>query len=175
MIMSLSPSPLLAVSLPELKVHLRIEHDLEDVLLATLVRTATESAEMYLGQVLLQRGFEQRWELSATVGQKILRVPLVQIQSVVLDGLALVASEYSVTTNARDEKCLEIATPGSGEIRIQYLAGSAVDWNGIPEGIRFGILRYASHLYVNRDNDRTSAIPSAALALWQPYRKMRLS
>jgi uncharacterized phiE125 gp8 family phage protein len=51
----------------------------------------------------------------------------------------------------------------------------AADWNDIPEAVRFGILRHAAHLYAHRDNPAASAMPSAVQALWQPFRKVRLS
>jgi uncharacterized phiE125 gp8 family phage protein len=175
MVISLAPSVNPAVSLPELKSLLRIEHDIEDALLAALLRTATEAAEAFLGTVQLQRGFEQRWTLDAASRVKLLRGPMVTLISVVVNAVVLAAPDYVLTTDAQGEKWLDVLSVGSGEATVQFVAGMATDWNGIPEAVRFGIMRHAAHLYANRDNDMAVAIPSAVLALWQPWRKVHLA
>jgi hypothetical protein len=50
----------------------------------------------------------------------------------------------------------------------------AENWNELNEQVRFGILRQAAHLYMHRDSAAASAIPSAVLALWQPFRRVQL-
>jgi uncharacterized phiE125 gp8 family phage protein len=175
MIVSLVPSAELPVSIDELKMLLRLEHSLEDALLATLLRTATDAAEQYLGQVLLQRAFEQRWTRDGGAAVKLQRGPLVQVLSVMLNGTALAATDFTVTASAQGENNMQILPVDAGEVRVQFVAGMAADWNAIPEAVRFGILRHAAHLYAHRDSTTAGAMPSAVPALWQLYRKVRLS
>src|SRR3546814_11953609 len=51
----LTPPPVLAVSLEEVKAYLRIEYAHEDALLASLVRSATGLCEAFTGQALILR------------------------------------------------------------------------------------------------------------------------
>ncbi len=175
MIKEISPSPALAVSLAELKTLLRIDHDLEDALLMGLLRTATDMAETHLGFVLLQREFEQRWTHEFDDPVRLQRSPFISVTGASLAGQALIPIDYAVAMRAYDEAEISVLAPGIGELRVTFFAGMSDSWNGISDSLRFGIMRQAAHLYAHRDAATAVAIPSAVLALWQPYRKVRLT
>lgn len=46
------------------------------------------------------------------------------------------------------------------------------DWGEVPPALNEGILRFAAHLYRERDGD--AAPPAAVAALWRPFRELRL-
>ncbi len=174
MIKALTPAAL-PLSLPELKTLLRIEHDLEDALLATLLRTATDAAEDFLGTVLLVRGFEQSWTNCPGIPLRLHRRPVGAITQITVGGQVLTADRYQLITGVFDDSDVTILDPGEGRVVVTFTAGTAASWNDIAEPLRFGILRLAAHLYANRDATNAPALPSAVQALWQPYRKVRLT
>jgi uncharacterized phiE125 gp8 family phage protein len=174
MVITLVPAAVLPASITELKDLLRIDHHIEDALLAGLLRAATDVAENFLGQVLVQQQYEQR-AVRPESGQILLeRGPLVTVVSVVADGAPLSADDYDVETTQTRDNYVTVQAVNGAEVIVRFSAGVAQNWNELPEQLRFGILRQAAHLYMHRDSAAVSSIPSAVLALWQPYRRVQL-
>ena len=49
------------------------------------------------------------------------------------------------------------------------------DWGDVPPALGEGILRYAAHLYRERDRPGSDTpMPTAVAALWRPFRELRL-
>lgn len=70
-----------------------------------------------------------------------------------------------------------VRVPDAGtatRVDVRYTAGLGADWNGVPEPLRQGIVRLVSHLHARRDASDDSGVPMAVVALWRPYRRMRL-
>jgi uncharacterized phiE125 gp8 family phage protein len=174
MIISLVPAAVLPASLAELKDLLRIEHDIEDALLAGLLRAATDMAENHLGHVLVQQLFEQRTPLQGS-GQIVLeRAPLINVISITVDGVTVATDAYVVETTPVGISHVTLQAADGAEAVVRFTAGVAQNWNELSEQLRFGILRQAAHLYMHRDSIAVTAIPSAVLALWQPFRRVQL-
>jgi uncharacterized iron-regulated protein len=53
-------------------------------------------------------------------------------------------------------------------------AGLADDWGEVSAPLREGIVRFAAHLYRDRDAASTREPPAAVAALWRPWRELRL-
>jgi uncharacterized phiE125 gp8 family phage protein len=174
MVISLVPAAVLPASLAELKDLLRIEHDNEDAVLAGLLRAATEIAENHLGQVLVYQQVEQRLRPEGSERIMLERAPLVTIVSVTANGVPLAAEAYTVETRQAGNSYIIVHVADMPEVSVRYIAGVAQNWNELNEQVRFGILRQAAHLYMHRDSAAASAIPSAVLALWQPFRRVQL-
>ena len=70
-----------------------------------------------------------------------------------------------------------ISNPGAaGRVAVRLTAGLAADWPSLPEALRHGVLRLAAFQYREREGDRASALPPAAVAaLWRPWRRLRLA
>jgi hypothetical protein len=47
-------------------------------------------------------------------------------------------------------------------------------WAEVPPALGEGILRFAAHLYRDRDSASDSEPPAAVAALWRPYRTLKL-
>lgn len=161
------------VGLGELQAYARIETGEEEALLAGLLRSATEICETFLNQALLSRTFEQ--ELTAREGWTRLAIQPVRSIHAVFDGgsaEALPATLYLVDIDHDGRAYLKGLQPGR-RYRVAGSAGIGVDANQVPEPIRQGIVRLASHLYSNRDH-AGGELPGAVTALWRPYRRASL-
>lgn len=168
------------VSLGEVKAYLRIEQDGEDALLAGMIRTARGLCEAFTGLVLVNTRFVQSETPAATI--RLARLPFRALAGVSVRTAAgvlqpVVGDGYTLTEQNDGGASLRVTAPvGQGErIEIDYWAGLAADWNGVPEDLRQGILRLISHLYTHRDDPEENGPPVAVAALWRPYRRMRLA
>ncbi len=166
------PGPAL-VSVAEIKAFLRLDRDDEDALIAGFVRTATALCEAFTGQWLAARDGLQR--LAATPGwQRIDARPIIAITTVTAGGFALPGAAYESDIDAGGAGWVRITDRTARDIAVGFRAGLAVDWNGIPEPLRAGIVRLTAHLFSHRDAADAGPPPAAVAALWRPWRVMRL-
>lgn len=174
------PAPLLAPARDEAKAYLRIENTDEDALIDRLMADAAALSEAFTAQQLLQR--EVIETLSAGAGwQRLTSVPVRSITSV--DGVPaegaifpLPVGSYAIDIDAHGQGWVRVTNPGAaGRIRVTLSAGLSVDWSGLPEPVRLGILRLAAHLYTHRDAADDVGPPAAVAALLRPWRRMRLA
>lgn len=170
---------MLAVSLAEARAFLRIETGEEDPLLAGFVRSATELCEAFTGQALIARDAEQILPASRE-WQRLALTPVRAISAVTglpADGasFALPVDAYAIDIDANGDGWVRVTQPGAaGRVRVDYSAGMAADWNGVPEALRQGIVRLTAHLFTHRDGATDAGPPAAVTALWRPWRRMRL-
>lgn len=169
----------LAVSLADLKGYLRIELAAEDALLTRLIRVATDLCERFVGQGLMQRDAEEVMPVTGA-WQRLSARPVVAIESamgVPAEGaeFALPVESYAVDIDRNGDGWVKVVTPGAaGRVRVRYRAGLAADADAVPQGVRQGIVRMAAEMHVQRDGDAVVP-PAAVVALWRPWRRMRLS
>ena len=146
----------------------------DDARLLSLLATATEMAEAYLGQALLLRSVTER--LAASNQWQTLAIrPVRAITGAATAGdtpRALTPDEWAVDIGA--DGTGRVRVPGGSQVDIAYTAGLAPDAAALPDAVRHGILRLATDLY--RERDGLSAVqPSAAVtALWRPFRQLSL-
>ncbi|WP_156254417.1 head-tail connector protein [Sandarakinorhabdus oryzae] len=170
----------LVVGLAECKAALRLERDDEDAVLAGHIRTAMALCEAFIGQWLIERNGEQRLACDLA-WQRLQASPVQQISGLFLAGEALATGWES-----------DIGADGTGWVRLigqipmasttatpvnlvaRFRAGIGVDWNGVPEPLRAGIVRLVSHLFSHRDAADAGPPPAAVAALWRPWRRMQL-
>lgn len=161
------------VNLDEVKDFLRIEGSAEDALLAALVRTASELAEAFTGQKLIARDFIERVRAVST-WTRLVATPVVSINAVEGDAGTLPGTAYEIDIDAAGDGWVRVIAPEGRSVSVHSRAGMASDWNGIPEPIRLGIIRLTAHLYTHRDRQDVGGVPTAVVALWRPWRRMRL-
>lgn len=153
------------VSVAEIKAHLRIEHDDEDALLATYVRSATamlDGPAGMLGRCLMA----QTWRLTVEGSPRVIPLPLPPCLVVerVLHGVPgetehVVEPDHYAVTGLRsldgarvrlrpgiDWPDLEDGTSLAVEFTAGYGSAAAV-----PEDLRQAIRLLAGHLYENRE------------------------
>ena len=167
-----------AVTMSEAQAYVRIETGEEEAVVAGLIRTASALCEAFLNRVLIARGFTL--ELPASSAWQ--RLDLTPVQSIelveALDSNDIAGSlpggGYTIDIDLSGDGWIRVTDAADfTRIRVSGTAGMAQDENGVPEPIRQGVLRLVAHLFTVRDGDG-GAVPAAVIALWQPYRRMRI-
>ena len=171
------------VSLAEAKMHCRVDHNVEDALLASLIQAARGLVEETTGRALITRTLEWRVDQWST----LLYLPypptisVVQISYTDADGATatLPTTAYSlrnsvipayIRLDAAQRPAVELARDGA--IAIRYQAGYGAAEN-VPMAFRQAILLLVGHWHLNREaigNANQSELPMAVSALLAPYR-----
>lgn len=161
------------------KAYLRIDHADEDALLSSLIASAIRGCEGFTGQVLLRRGFVQRIGVRSD-WTRLSPTPVVSVTGVTgipVEGATflLPVGAYAVDIDGNGDGWVRVTAPGAaGRVDVAGIAGLSSDWGGVPEALRQGVIRLASHLYAVRDAPDDPGPPAAVAALWRPWRRMRL-
>jgi len=161
----------------ETKGWLRIETAHDDASLEALVRSAIGMAEDFCAQRMFARAGTERMNASAE-WVRMRACPVAGISAargLPAEGASFVLASdaWSMDIGADGDGWVRVRQPGSaGRIEVDFTAGIAADWAGLPDGLRQGIVRLAAHLFVERTADAPPAIVSA---LWRPWRRMRLA
>lgn len=171
-----SPEPL--VSLAEVRAFLRLDENVEEALLAGLVRAASGICEAFLNQVILRRPFTE--VIGASSEWQALRIQPVQA----IEGVRSIGSDGSLRDLPPESFAISLDVDGRGWVRVNDagfdrllvsgVAGFADVVSDVPEPIRQGVLRLVAHLFTFRDGPGGEP-PAAVTALWRPYRRMRLA
>ena len=88
--------------------------------------------------------------------------------------LAALKQWLAISISAEDallERLLLVAYETCGAFVGDALAE---DWAELPPGLNEGIIRFAAHLYRERDAAGSREPPAAVAALWRPWRELRL-
>lgn len=173
------------VSLAEAKAFLRVDHDVEDDLIATLIAAARDAVESLCGRALIARTLRETlddWRLDGA-GAALLAVG--PVTSVVSAALLDAADEASVIDaddyrldGAGDRPRL-VFTNGApipkrrvGGVRIDYVAGIGAEAADLPANLRLAVLHVIAALYEAREG--AASLPDAARALAAPSSVRRL-
>lgn len=88
--------------------------------------------------------------------------------------LAALKQWLAITTDHEEallERLLAVAYQTCAAFVGEALAS---DWSEIAPPLKEGVIRFAAHLYRDRDAASPSEPPAAVAALWRPYRAVRL-
>lgn len=80
----------------------------------------------------------------------------------------------AISTNAEDallERLLAAAYDTCGAFVGDALPA---EWSALPPALNEGIIRFAAHLYRDREAVSPTEPPAAVAALWRPWRELRL-
>lgn len=173
----------LAAPLDGLKAYLRISRTDEDDLLTDLLRAASDVAERFIGQLLIERGVEEVLSTSSD-WRRLAMCPVTSITTVA--GIAdtgvetvLAVDAYALDIDGNGDGWVRVSDPGAalgsfGRIHVRYRAGIASDATGVPDSIRHGIIRLAGDYYALREGVEPHP-PASVAALWRPWRRMHLT
>lgn len=173
-------APLSAAALAELKDWLGITTTGEDAILANQLRAATETCEAFTGTMPLEADCEEVLPVSSDWQLLETRPVLAITGAWDIDSTgarhALPSTAYALDFRADGLGCIRILDPGTaGRVAVRFTAGLSADWSALPEGLRHGIMRLAAHQYrVRETSDKVSVPPAAVVALWRPWRRVRL-
>jgi uncharacterized phiE125 gp8 family phage protein len=164
-------------ALAQVKAYLRVDSNGEDALTEQYLRAAIGHAESFTGQVAIARA----GVVIASCSESWTRLPVTPVRSIgALRGVpaegsvfTLPVGSYAIDIDAQGDGWVRVMVPGSaGRVEVPIVAGMAEDWDGLPEGLRQGVMRLAAHMFTDRDG--LNAPPAAVTALWRPWRRMRL-
>lgn len=179
-LVEIDPLPADAAARDEVKTYLRIEDDGDDALVDRLVAVAIAHGEAFTGRLWLIRAVE---ETVPACGEwrRLGCTPVRSITSVAAlpgdggDPVTLAVDAYAIDIDAAGDGWVRTIDAGSAaRLRLSYQAGLAAGWASLPEPLRQGAVRLASHFYARRDDPDEGAPPAAAAALWRPWRRMRV-
>lgn len=176
-----TPPVLPPAALAELKHWLGITTPRDDAALSALLAAGLEMCEAFTGVVPLECGCEEI--LPAQSGWQALSARPVQaitlVQGVPADGsrFVLPPENYAVDLCADGGAKIMVMNPASaGRIAVRFTAGLAATWESLPEGLRHGVIRLAAHQHRMREDDGDGPVPPAAVvALWRPWKRVRLA
>ena len=156
------------------KTQLRIAGDFDDAALAAMAATALALAEAFTGRTLIARSFsttlmpDGKWQLLTAAPVQAITA----VERVLEDGEeALEAAAYAIDIDA--DGAGWVRSNARGPIRVEFTAGLAVDWAGLPAPLAYGVLLLVAHLF--NDRDGVAAPPAAVSALWRPWRSFRIA
>lgn len=177
----ITPPALAPAALDELKDWLAITTGAEDAFLAGLLRTALETCEAFTGQMPIEATCEEihpgdtAWRGLATRPVQA----VTGVEGIPAEGarFAMASEDYLVDLDAEGGAHIRLLRQGAaGRIAVRFVAGLAPDWASLPGSLRHGIVRLAADAYRARNAEEPAGEPrTAVLALWRPWRRMRLT
>jgi uncharacterized phiE125 gp8 family phage protein len=172
--------------------HLRLgtdfaETSLQDNLLEAYLRSAISTIEGRTGRVVLQKSFS--WQLTGWRHADIQVLPVRPVVSIT--ALRIYDRAGAVTNYTSDDydflpedqapaiKSIGSAlplVPDGGNAEIEFVAGHAADWDGVPNDLGQAVILLAAHFYENRSGslDSSGVMPMAVLSLIERYRPVRV-
>ncbi|MDD5585629.1 MAG: head-tail connector protein [Alphaproteobacteria bacterium] len=189
------------VTLAEIKAHARIDTDVDDALVSSLVIAARQWAEQYTRRAFITQTW-RLWLDDIPAGNFVIlpRAPLQSVDSVMVfddsDAGTVWASGNYFADTAREPGRLALrlgaAWPVPGRavngLMIEYATGYGDEADAVPEPIRLAIKQLAAHWYEHRGeavimsssrhdavaNQAGVNVPMVIQALLGPYRLQRL-
>ncbi|MCE7798651.1 phage gp6-like head-tail connector protein [Sphingobium sufflavum] len=167
------------VALDDLKDYLKISLGDEDGLLGDLLAAATDMAERFTGQILVDRAVAEVMPVTGEWQRLSIRPvrAVTGVMAVAANGAeqALAVDAYAIDIDRNGDGWVRVARQGAvGRVKVAYRAGIAANGAGVPEAIRHGIIRLAGEYHARREGLEVRP-PAAVSALWRPWRRMRLS
>lgn len=164
------------VSLSEAKLHLRVDTATEDAPITDLIAVARTAAEEYLRRSLMTQTWKLAFDGYAPLEAELPRGPVQSVTGVTQfarDGTSQVVSAGAYSLNAARD-VLAFDTPLIAfRVEIVYVTGYG-DASAVPKPLKQGMLAHIAALYEHRGDTQARAVPDAALALYHPYREIRL-
>ncbi|MCV6587122.1 MAG: head-tail connector protein [Marinibacterium sp.] len=177
----------------EFRAHLRLgtgfgEDTLQDAVLTGFLRAAMAAVEGQIGKVLIARDYE--WVLSAWRGTEAEVFPVAPVLAVAEVSVADRAGAETVIAQDRyalkqDAHRPELRATGGalptipllGSVRVQFTAGLAPEWGGLPADLAQAVLMLAGYYYENRAESMSGGhwMPYGVTSLLRRYRPMRLT
>lgn len=163
------------ISLAQVKLFLRIEHDEEDSLLALFITAAREAAEEVLGKSLITQSQRLYVPCPKNTLLALPRGPVQSIQTVAVED-----EEGNLTTLDSDTYRLH---EGRGLLQlyhivlgptlvVTYVAGFGDTGEEVPSIIRQGLFNHIAAFYETRETQ--TPMPELVKAFYLPYREVRL-
>lgn len=181
-----------ALPVEDFKAHLRLgtgfgQETTQDEVLQSFLRAAMASVEARIGKVLIIRDFS--WTLTFWRDLASQALPVAPVTA--LSRLAIVdrsgasseiPAEYYWLQQDAQRPCLRATgvslplIPEGGSARIEFQAGFATGWTGVPADLRQAVFLLAAHYYEFRNETSLAdgCMPFGVTSLIERYRAMRV-
>lgn len=176
-----TPPAIEPVSLAAAKLYLRVDHDAEDSLIASLVRTAREAVEVFTGRALIiRRVIETRdgWTPGPDGAVRLALAPVATVHAIRVaraDGVMAAFGEAPRVETDSGRLWLGAypapAFPTAG-VEIDYTAGYGAGETACPAPLRQAVLIATAALYENRE--AATPLVDGARALATLYARVKL-
>lgn len=191
MLTELTPVPVLALPVEELKDHLRLgsgfaDDALQDSLIETHLRAAMAAIEGRIGKMLFLRPFSWVLECWRDHEQALPVAPVAAIVSVTLVDAAGVeavvpATAYRLIPDLHRPRLAGRGTslpliPSDGLVKVVFDAGFGAAWTDVPVDLRQAVLLLASEFYEHRHDDgaQGAGLPFGVVTLIERWRTVRI-
>ena len=167
------------VDLPDAKLHLRVDHDDEDVLIERIIDAATEQCQDYQNRAYITQEFKLTLPRFPFYGRHI-RIPRPPLQSIAKveyldrDGgeQELSSDNYRVNTDTepgmlvleKDETWPDTLWAPDA-VRVTFTAGYGDESTDVPPDYRSAVLLMVGHLYENREMVTVGSGPTFRLPM----------
>lgn len=165
------------VTIDYVKTHTHITHNVEDLLLQTLIKSARELAESYQKRAYLTQTLEMSFDMFPSVPLSIPRCPLASVTSIkYFDYLnvetTFSSANYYVDTSGEPGRIMlgyslqwpAVTLRPIDSVRIRFIAGAANDTSLISQNVIDAILMYCTWRYENRAVE-SGSVPEAFYTL----------
>jgi uncharacterized phiE125 gp8 family phage protein len=190
-LVELTPVPAANLPIAEFRDHLLLgtgfaDDAAQDTVLEAQLRAAISAIEARTQKALYARPF--RWKLTSWRGFQREELPVAPVTEIT--SLKIVEDDGSETVIPEGAYALEPDThhpalaakgfglptvPVAGSIEVEFTAGFAPAWEGIPAALRQAVLILAADFYEHRRTDGPDAVlPTRVMQLIAPYRVVRL-
>ncbi|WP_347302741.1 phage head-tail connector protein [Croceibacterium sp. TMG7-5b_MA50] len=174
-----TPADMAGAALDELKSWLAITTTRDDSYLTTLLHAATDMCEAFTGLMPLSATCEEM--LAPGTGWQALRTRPVQsiLQVDRRDAAGTLSTmpvaDYAIDLESEGGGRVRLLRDGGGVAVVRFVAGLAGEWSTLPASLRHGIVRLAADQFEQRGTAAArTAPPACVVALWQPWRRLRL-
>ena len=186
----LTAVPDAALPLAAFREHLRLgrgfaDDGAEDGLLQACLRAAMAAIEARISKVLMARMF--LWRIADWREPDVQPLPVAPVSVLAelrlrgADGVAVVVdpARYALVEDALRPVLRATGTalpmvPRGGRAEVEFTAGYAADWDGLPHDLRQAVLLLAAEYFENRREAGTGAMPFGVMALIEHYRTVRV-
>ena len=163
------------LALSDVKNYLRVEHSDDDTHIDALIAGARQAAESHMQRSLITQSWLLAYNDYPPAQPRLPYGPVQSVTTVTLvaeGGSSNVLDGEHYHIDAAKRHLVFEATPLSHRVEIRYVSGFGDAASNVPAAIRQGLLLHVEALYEQRDS--APPIPVPALALYAPYREVRL-
>ena len=158
------------VELDAVKNYLKVENDLEDDLILSLIDAAEDAANKYMLRYIRKTTFEYFEQSSAsTIELRRARFSSVDSVSILVGASWIETTDFEISSDSDIYGVVKLGTPHSA-CRIKFTVG----YDGVPPALKTAILMIIANMYENRGDDAEfSVIPQMAKQILNGYRIIR--
>lgn len=158
------------VELDAVKNYLKVENDLEDDLILSLIDAAEDAANKYMLRYIRETKFEYFEQSSAsTIELRRARFSSVDSVSLLVGTSWIETTDFEISSDSDIYGVVKIGTSHSA-VKIKFTVG----YKDVPAALKTAILMIIANMYENRGDDAEfSVIPQMAKQILNGYRIIR--